>query len=106
MLSLKVENRGLHDCGEMTSELSEALSEITVAEAPTMPDLDRASSLLIGGKWTAITSAADQGDGWVTVKMSGFMALNVRASSIEAVRFFELPPRPPQVPMAFDLGAS
>ena len=106
MLSLKVENRGLHDGGEMTSELSEELSEITVAEAPTMPDLDRASSLLIGGKWTAITSAADQGDGWVTVKMSGFMALNVRASSIEAVRFFDLPRRPPQVPMAFDLGAS
>ena len=81
------------------------LSEITVAEAQTIPDLDRASSLLIGGKWTAIASAADQGDGWVTVKMSGFMALNVRASSIEAVRFSDLPPRPPQVPMAFDLGA-
>lgn len=81
------------------------LSEITVAEAPTIPDLDRASSLLIGGKWTAIASVADQGDGWVTVKMSGFMALNVRASSIEAVRFSDLPPSPPQVPMAFDLGA-
>ena len=47
----------------------------------------------------------DHDDGWVTVKMSGFMALNVRASSIEAVRFSDLPPRPPQVPMAFDLGA-
>ena len=44
-------------------------------------------------------------NGWVTVNMSGFMALNVRASSIEAVRFSDLPPRPPQVPMAFDLGA-
>ena len=76
-----------------------------MAQASTIPDLDRASSLLIGGKWTAIASAADQGDGWVTVKLSGFMALNVRASSIEAVRFSVLPPSPPQVPMAFDLGA-
>ena len=74
-------------------------------EAMTIPDLHRASSLLIGGRWTAISSAVDQGDGWVTVKLSGFMALNVRASSIEAVRFSDLPPRTPQVPMAFDLGA-
>ena len=81
------------------------LSEITVAQAPAIPDLDRASSLLIGGRWTLISSATDQGDGWATVKLSGFMALNVRASRIEAVRFSDLPPSPPQVPMAFDLGA-
>ena len=71
----------------------------------TIPDLDRASSLLIGGKWTAIASAAEQGDGWVTVQLGGHLLINVRASSIEAVRFSDLPPRPPQVPMAFDLGA-
>ena len=71
----------------------------------TIPDLDRASSLLIGGKWTAIASAAEQGDGWVTVQLGGHLLINVRSSSIEAVRFSDLPPRPPQVPMAFDLGA-
>ena len=51
-----------------------------------------------------LNRAAGLGLGLVTVKMSGFMALNVRASSLEAVRFSDLPPRPPQVPMAFDLG--
>ena len=60
----------------------------------TIPDLDRASSLLIGGKWTAIASAADQGDGWVTVQLGGHLLINVRSSSIEAVKFADVQPGP------------
>ena len=82
------------------------LSEITVAEPPTIPDLDRASSLLIGGKWTAIASAADQGDGWVTVRLGGHLRINVRSSSIEAVMFTDVQPGRKQLDFAFDLGAN
>ena len=70
-----------------------------------IPDLDRASSLLIGGKWTAIASAADQGDGWVKVQLFGSLSLNVRACSIEAVKFTDVQPGRKQLDFAFDLGA-
>ena len=76
-----------------------------MAEAPTIPDLDRASSLLIGGKWTAIASAAHQGDGWVKVRLFGALSLNVRDSSIEAVKFADVQPGRKQLDFAFDLGA-
>ena len=76
-----------------------------MAEAPTIPDLDRASSLLIGGKWTAIASASDQGDGWVKVRLFGALSLNVRDSSIEAVKFADVQPGRKQLDFAFDLGA-
>ena len=81
------------------------LSEITVAETQTILDLDRASSLLIGGKWTAIASASDQGDGWVTVQLGGHLRINVRSSSIEAVKFTDVQPGRKQLDFAFDLGA-
>ena len=71
----------------------------------TIPDLDRASSLLIGGKWTAIASAAEQGDGWVTVQLGGHLLINVRSSSIDAVKFADVQPGRMQLDFAFDLGA-
>ncbi len=67
---------------------------------------DRASSLLIGGKWTAVASAADQGDGWVTVQLGGHLRINVRSSSIEAVKFTDVQPGRKQLDFAFDLGAN
>lgn len=70
-----------------------------------IPDLHKARSLLLGGKWTAINSAVELEDGWVKLSVPGGLTVNVRAKSIEAVRYLENQTQ--QKPdFAFDLGRS
>lgn len=68
-----------------------------------IPNLEKARSVLLGGKWTAIGSAVELEDGWVKLSVPGGLTVNVRARSIEAVRYVEHQPQ--QKPeFAFDLG--
>ena len=71
-----------------------------------IPDIDKARSLLIGGKWTAIGAAVELEDGWIKLSVPGGLMVNVRAKSIEAVRYVDAAPVEMPANFAFDLGLS
>ena len=63
----------------------------------TIPNLSRASAVQIGGRWTLIQSAkVSDLEGWVSLQLPGFTKISVRAKSIEAVRYQDLPVLPPK----------
>ena len=72
--------------------------------ATTIPDLTLATSVHFGGKWVAINSAKDLGDGWVSLDVSPYTTENIRASAIQGVKF-SIFPRVKPVAQAFDIGA-
>ena len=69
-----------------------------------IPDLQKARSVLIGGKWTAIGSAVELEEGWVKLSVPGGLTVNVRAKSIEAVRYVDAAPVEMPADYAYDLG--
>ena len=71
-----------------------------------IPDLQKARSVLLGGKWTAIGSAVELEDGWVKLSVPGGLTVNVRSKSIEAVRYVDAAPAEMPANYAFDLGRS
>lgn len=71
-----------------------------------IPDIDKARSVLIGGKWTVIGSAVELEDGWIKLSVPGGLMVNVRAKSIEAVRYVDAAPIEMPANFAFDLGRS
>ena len=71
-----------------------------------IPDLHKARSVLLGGKWTAIGSAVELEDGWVKLSVPGGLTVNARAKSIEAVRYVDAAPVEMPANFAFDLGRS
>ena len=71
-----------------------------------IPDLQKARSVLLGGKWTAIGSAVELEEGWVKLSVPGGLTVNVRAKSIEAVRYVDAAPVEMPANFAFDLGRS
>ena len=71
-----------------------------------IPDLEKARSLLIGGKWTAIGSAVELEYGWIKLSVPSGLMVNVRAKSIEAVRYSDAAPVEMPANFAFDLGRS
>ena len=71
-----------------------------------IPDLEKARSLLIGGKWTAIGSAVELEYGWIKLSVPSGLMVNVRAKSIEAVRYSDAAPVEMPANFAFDLGLS
>ena len=72
--------------------------------ATGIPDLTLATSVHFGGKWQAINSAKDLGDGWVSRDVSLYVTETVKASAIQGVRFSNFPAVAP-VATAFDIGA-
>ena len=69
-----------------------------------IPDIHRAQSILLGGKWTTILAAEESDDSWIRLQIPGGLAVNVRASAIEAVKYPNaVPQQRPE--FAFDLGA-
>ena len=71
-----------------------------------IPDLQKARSLLIGGTWTAIQTAVELEDGWIKLSVPGGLMVNVRAKSIEAVRYVDAAPIEMPANFALDLGRS
>ena len=71
-----------------------------------IPDLDRARSLLIGGKWTTVISAVELETGWIKLLIPGGLAVNVRTETIEAVKYVDVAPVEMPADFAFDLGRS
>jgi len=71
-----------------------------------IPDLQKARSVLLGGKWTVIGSAVELEDGWIKLSVPSGLMVNVRATSIEAVRYVDAAPVEMQANFAFDLGRS
>ena len=71
-----------------------------------IPDLQKARSVLLGGKWTVIGSAVELEDGWVKLSVPGGLTVNVRAKSIEAFRYVDAAPVEMPANFAFDLGRS
>ena len=70
-----------------------------------IPDIDKARSLLIGGKWTSVISAEELETGWIKLLIPGGLAVNVRTGAIEAVKYLEaIEEQRPD--FAFDLGRS
>ena len=70
-----------------------------------IPDIDKARSLLIGGKWTTVISAEELETGWIKLLIPGGLSVNVRTGAIEAVKYLEaIEERRPD--FAFDLGRS
>lgn len=71
-----------------------------------IPDIDKARSLLIGGKWTVIGSAVELDDGWIKLSVPGGLMVNVRAKSVEAVRYVDAAPVEMPADYAFDFSRS
>ena len=70
--------------------------------ATTIPELTLATSVHFGGKWVAINSAKDLGDGWVSLDVSPYTTEIIRVSAIQGVKFSNFP-KVVSVAKAFDL---
>lgn len=58
----------------------------------TIPDLERANALLIGGSWTVVREAyVAEIKGWLTLETSQYSRINVRESAVEGVRYNSYP---------------
>ena len=70
----------------------------------SIPDLHKARSLLIGGKWTSVISTEELEGGWIKLSVPGGLTINVRANSIEAVKYVDAAPVEMPKNFAFDLS--
>ena len=60
-----------------------------------LPNIERANAVLIGGNWTVVSKAYPSGiDGWLTLETAQFVKVSVRQSSVDAIRYQDLPSIP------------
>ena len=61
----------------------------------TIPNLDQSTSVLVGERWLEASRVEESSlPGWLVLFVAPFERVSVRESSINAVRFKELPEQP------------
>ena len=62
-----------------------------VKQRMEIPDIEKAQAVLIGGVWTVIQKATPADNGWTLLELPSYVRINVRTSSIAAIRFAQYP---------------
>ena len=57
-----------------------------------IPNLERSTAVMISGTWIVVTAAEPSSlEGWISLSLPSYIKISVRADSIEALRYVELP---------------